>query len=510
MEGTEADETALVSGTVFDPDGPVEGATVRVRATTNMTLTDATGAFVLSGLPPGEMVQVTAWAEGTYVAATHITPTVTGVSLTLRPYHTVDHPDYAWPSPLPGAGPGACGDCHPMIVDQWLPNAHGSAVANPRFYSLYNGVPISGAVAAPPAFELDFPGTAGNCASCHAPGAGIDGYMTVNMNGVRDVITAGIHCDYCHKVGGVYLDSTTGSVYPNAPGALSQRLLRPPAGDNIFFGPYDDIPDPDARLPVMSESQFCAPCHQFSFWGTSVYASYEEWLASPYADQGFTCQDCHMPPTGDAYFATPASGGLAHPPASIPSHLQLGASAVELLQDTVEMTVQANQSGPWLAVTVILTNTGAGHHVPTDHPGRHLILTVEARDEAGNLLHQIAGGEVPAFGGDLAGRPGTAYAKVLREIDTGYVPSVSYWKPSAIVADNRLAAMAVDQSRFFFAPPDSAGDVLVTVQLIFRRLYQEIALAKDWTAADVLMEAATVDLNAETPRQIYVPLIAAP
>lgn len=119
------------------------------------------------------------------------------------------------------------------------------------------------------------------------------------MGDVRGVITAGIHCDFCHKVGGVYLDSTSGSVYPNSPGVQSQRVLRPPQGDNIFFGPYDDIPDPDSFLPLISESQYCAPCHQFSFWGTPIYESFEEWLTSPYADKGTMCQDCHMSPTGD-------------------------------------------------------------------------------------------------------------------------------------------------------------------------------------------------------------------
>ena len=56
------------------------------------------------------------------------------------------------------------------------------------------------------------------------------------MNSVRDNLSSGIHCDYCHKVGGVYLDPANGSVHPNAPGVSSQKVLRPPAGDNIFFG----------------------------------------------------------------------------------------------------------------------------------------------------------------------------------------------------------------------------------------------------------------------------------
>ncbi len=164
------------------------------------------------------------------------------------------------------------------------------------------------------------------------------------MNTVRGSITATIHCDYCHKIGGVYLNPATGSVYPNAPGVRSQQILRPPPGDNIFFGPYDDIKDPDTRLPLISESAYCAPCHQFSLWGTPIYQSFDEWLNSPYAAAGITCQKCHMPPNGDTYFALPAVGGLEHPPERIPSHLDRGASDVDLLQNSVTLTVSRGRS----------------------------------------------------------------------------------------------------------------------------------------------------------------------
>ncbi len=63
-----------------------------------------------------------------------------------------------------------------MIVAQWITNGHGSATFNPRFYSLYNGTDVNGTLKIGPSYLDDFPGTAGNCANCHAPGAGVDGY----------------------------------------------------------------------------------------------------------------------------------------------------------------------------------------------------------------------------------------------------------------------------------------------------------------------------------------------
>jgi hypothetical protein len=485
--------SGTVSGTVLDAAGPVAGANVRVRATQNATNTDANGNFVLSALNEGEQVEVTAWADGYYVANTYVTPTISGITLTLRPYHTVDHPDYVWTSPISGTSSGACGNCHPMIISQWITNAHGGAVSNPRFFSLYNGTDLTGTISIGPGYLDDFPGTVGNCANCHAPGAGVDGYLTSNMNVARGVITDGIHCDYCHKVGGVYLDPATGSVYDNVPGVQSQRMLRPPAGDNIFFGPYDDIKDPDTFLPLISESAFCAPCHQFSFWGTPIYESYAEWLASPYAVAGVTCQECHMPPNGDTFFALPSKGGVTHAPETIPSHMQRGVSDVTLLQNTVTMTATARSVANEIEVTVTITNSHAGHHVPTDFPGRQMLLVVSATDDVGTPLSQASGPTVPGWGGAEAGQPGMGFAKVLRDESTGAFPVVSYWRQALIISDNRLPALAADSSVYTFSAPPT-GPATITARLIFRRVFQDVADQKGWHLPDTLMESVSLQI----------------
>ncbi len=507
IRGAAMQGAGTVSGVVVDADGPVAGATVRRRATDNVTSTDPDGRFTLASLVEGQEIEVTAWADGYYVASTYVTPTVGGITLTLRPYHTTDHPDYTWSSPISGTGPVACGNCHPMIVPQWTTNAHGEAVSNRRFFSLYNGTNLTGTVPVGSGYQNDFPGTAGNCANCHAPGAGVDGYLTTNMNAVRGVITAGVHCDFCHKVGGVYLNQATGSVYPNAPGVRSQRVLRPPQGDNIFFGPYDDIHDPDTYLPLFNQSAFCAPCHQFSMWGTPIYQSFEEWLASPFAEAGVTCQGCHMPPTGDTYFALPEVGGLEHPPERIPSHLQLGATDVELLQNTVTVVASVRQSIASVVVTVSLTNTGAGHHVPTDFPGRHMLLVVDAEDSGGQALAQQGGPSVPDWGGPQAGQAGTVFAKVLRDAESGAWPVVSYWKQTLIISDTRIPAMGNHTSVYTFARPASGGPLTVTARLLFRRAFQDVMDVKGWDVPDILMEEAHVALSTEPWWRAYLPVI---
>jgi hypothetical protein len=495
-----------VSGIVVDDTGPVSGAHVRMRLTDNLTFSDADGHFVLEGVPEGSEIEITSWSDGYYIASKHVTPTISGITLTLRPYHTVDHPEYDWVSPISGTSETACGNCHPMIIGQWQENAHGTAIDNARFFSLYNGTNLSGTMEVEPGFLDDFPNADGLCASCHAPGAGIDGYLTTNMNAVRGQITSGVHCDYCHKTGGVFLDPASGSVYPNAPGAESQRILRPPLGDQIFFGPYDDVHDPDTYLPLISESAFCAPCHQFSFWGTPIYESYGEWLASPYSEQGVTCQKCHMPPNGDEYFALPEVGGLAHPPETIPSHLQLGAADIGLLQDTAELRLEAEQLFGELRVTVVVSNTGAGHHVPTDFPGRQLILEIEAEGGGGGELVQVEGPVIADWGGPQAGRPGMIYAKLLKDVASGDFPVVSYWKQALIVSDNRIPALAADDSTFSFEIPAGEEEVHLTARLLFRRLPWDTAQEKEWDMPDIVMEEETAVVSVDSWQEFFLPL----
>jgi hypothetical protein len=283
--------------------------------------------------------------------------------------------------------------------------------------------------------------------------------------------------------------------------------LRPPPGDDIFFGPYDDIHDPDTYLPLISESQFCAPCHHFSFWGTPIYESYGEWLASPYAAERVTCQDCHMPPTGDEFFALPEVGGLPHPPETIPSHLQLGATSTTLLQETVAMTVTARPVGGLLQVTVVLSNTGAGHHVPTDFPGRHLLLLVSAADGGGRPLTLRDGPEVPGWVGTEAGHPGTAYARLLQDVGSGQWPVVSYWKPSRILADNRIAARSAAQSTYLFELPAGSEAVQVEARLLFRRLFQPLAAEKGWQVPAIVMEERSLTVPRQLETELYLPLI---
>jgi hypothetical protein len=523
-----------ITGIVVDEQGlPVPGATMSIQAQGASVLSDARGRFTLEGVERGKPVTISAWKELYYCAKQeNIKPPARNVRLTLRLYQTNDNPQYTWVAPM---GANSCYSCKPALTQVWLDHdAHRKSAINFRFLTMYNGTNLQGEQSPltrysqgdygrapiPPdlsqpyygsGYKLDFPNTAGNCAACHVPGAALDDPYNIDPNQVGGVNRFGIHCDFCHKVAEVSLDSASGLPNPNQPGVLSMDIRRPFPEDKdryqLFFGTFvdDNVPQEDTNLPLLAQSQFCAPCHYGIFWDTVVYDSYGEWLRSPYSDPitGRTCQSCHMPsPTlldgTPITNVAPGMGGVERDPAAIHAHTFPGAASQELLQNALNMQVTAGREQDRVRVSVTLTNDKTGHDIPSDSPLRHLILLVEAKDQNGQGLSLLEGERVPEWGGVgdpqqgyYAGLPGKAFAKVLIELWSGIYPTGAYWNHTRILSDNRLAAFASDTSDYVFTAP-AAGEVSVRVQLFYRRAYRLLADQKGWNDPDILMNSAEI------------------
>lgn len=516
-----------VRGKVLDQGQPVAGATVRIKATTFQTTTDAKGSFVLKDFPAARRVHVTAWAEGYYIGGSVASPGKRTLTINLARYATDDNPDYEWIPPRAldkSVSKIGCSDCHGRtIVDQWAGSAHAQGTANIRFMTMYNGTDVSGRRSPPtrygfsrdygrfplkpnteapyygPGFKLDFPDQPGNCASCHLPSAALAQPQGADINTVKGIDAQGSHCDFCHKIMDVYLEAAEQVPAENVPGVGSIRLNRPRGKDQMFFGPFDDIDvGPDTFSPLQSESRICAPCHNASFWGTPVYQSYAEWLASPYPLEGKTCQSCHMKPDGKTDNFAPASGGIKRDPSTIPTHTFPGASDIDLLQHTAKLELEARREGHRILVEAKVTNENAGHHIPTDHPMRNIILILQATDQRGNRLQQMAGPTVPEWGGagsgpdDFASQPGKGYAKVLEELWTEVAPTAAYWRQTTIRGDTRIPARETDITRYEFEALPSDESVTVSARLLFRRAFKPLADLKGWKDPDIVMSEASV------------------
>jgi hypothetical protein len=315
----------------------------------------------------------------------------------------------------------------------------------------------------------------------------------------------GVFCEFCHKIGGVYLEPGSELPRANMPGVLSLQLHRPKGDDQLFFGNFDDVTRRVSRLPLEEESAFCAPCHYGVFWDVVIYNSYGEWLESAYSDpeNGKTCQDCHMPSVDYDYFVYPDKGGEIRDRGRIFSHRMPGAADKALLQEAVDLQVQANRSADRVIVDVKITNDNTGHKVPTDSPLRQMLLLVEAEESSGVALTMLEGDRIPAWAGEggateagyYAGQPGRGYALILIEKWTNVSPTGAYWNPVAVVEDTRLDPHEADRSRYVFQA-DPAEGVRVRVRLIFRRAYKELMDQKGWEDPDIIMGEIATELPA--------------
>jgi hypothetical protein len=517
-----------IEGIVKDQNGPVIGAVVRVQTTEMFTETDENGRFILDGFQNEEAVKLTAWAPGYYIGGGDqaVLSGTKDVVLELVAHNVADHSGYEWVSAFASSREdGSCENCHAgltdseigMPFDEWLLDAHSSSATNERFLTMYLGTDVDGnqspltrktisrdygAFPLPPdlsqpyygpGYKLDFPDTAGNCASCHVPAAAVNTPYGTDPSSVSGVGGEGVACDFCHKVWGVRLDSS-GLPYPNMPGVLSFELRRPSEGHQFFSGPFDDVaPGEDTYSPLQQQSEFCAPCHFGTFWDTTIYNSFGEWLESPFSDPetGQTCQDCHMPTGLTDHFANLEQGGNRRDPETIFSHLMLGVTDEKFMQDAVSMHVEGKHENSQLRVRVEINNDNTGHHIPTDSPLRQLILLVEVSDAEGNRLEQIEGPTVPTWGGEgnasdgyYAGLPGTGYAKILEELWTEVSPTGAYWNQTRVVSDNRIAAMETAISEYVFTE-GAEGPVTVEVRLLFRRAFIGLMDQKGWEIPDL-------------------------
>jgi len=529
-----------VHGIVRDENGPVAGAVVRWRGASQFALTDEDGRFSLAVEAARADAQLTAWAPGYFIGGSDGAIFAGPVELILRRHPTTDNPAYTFISPILDLDdPAACSHCHSdrsgamqgaMPVEEWLQDAHSGAALNPRFLSLYNGTRVDGSATGPattyrfdaaaginvpvspslaldsagPGYRLDYPDHEGSCATCHVPLAALEAPYTADSNRAAGVAREGVTCDFCHKIQDVRL-RPDGLPDPGLPGVLSIGFLRPAEGRQVFIGPLDDTPGDDIYSALQNKSAFCAPCHAGQFWDVSIYNSFGEWLDSPYSDpeSGQTCQDCHMPHSGAMTFVElpPGDPTVVPPrdPQTLFSHRMPGAADQALLEATATLEVIARRSGERLHVTVRVTNSGAGHHIPTDNPLRNMILLVEATGPDGRPLALIDGPTIPPWGGEgdpaegyYAGLPGVLYAKVLADFYTGETPTYAYWRQTRLVSDNRIPALATDETAYNFALPGDAGAVTVSARLYLRRAFIELMDVKGWTTPDVLMARQTV------------------
>lgn len=246
-------------------------------------------------------------------------------------------------------GSRLCGECHQDIYTSWSRSMHSAAYTDPIFKTSYMKA------------YLQTGGEASRiCLACHAPVAA----LTDDLELKNEISREGITCDFCHSVEAVNLD-----------GQSERFEVRM---DGVKRGPLADADSPVhgvARSDLHKSAELCAGCHEWTNpKGVLVLSTYSEWRTSSHADEGKTCQHCHMPVTSGVMVRT----DLGSKPRRVNLHNISGMHSVDQVQRAAEAKIlRLRRTEPDLAVVKVeVSNVGSGHFIPTGLPTRKLILEV--------------------------------------------------------------------------------------------------------------------------------------
>ena len=307
-----------------------------------------------------------------------------------------------------------CATCHPVEYREWRTSMHSYAMRSPVFIA-FNAFIMQGTG-----------GTLGIfCVRCHSTIGVSQGNGSILPNSERtNMGLQSVTCMTCH--GAHTRDGQASALFHNPIPGDPQPIIYGP-----FYG-HDEkgAPDPSMRLiktphvarhwSYITQSRFCGTCHDVILPdGSRLEEAFSEWKNSPYARKGITCQNCHMSPVAgkDAPFergpivdtdlfpnapSRPRSSHLFTGPDYSLLHAY-GQAALGLSdQDFRELVVKLRQNretlfhnaaimtvrcpltikpGGKLSLAVSITNSGAGHNLPTGFAAeRQVWLEVILRD----------------------------------------------------------------------------------------------------------------------------------
>lgn len=494
-----------ISGFVRDAVSmaPLAGAVVSVQAVGPQTFTAVDGSYTLAAAD-GTGLIIVAGAKGYYYRSTISDAPAAGVDILLDPVPQDDNPDYTFMEPE------ACAGCHPDQFNDWSGSAMSNAGLNTWVHDIYSGKGTPGGMGGfvylrDSVFASTNP--ASECASCHQP----EGWMKTPFSALQDPLETptietlhGISCDICHKIADIDLSKVN---FPGLfPGAVT---VTRPATDTIHQVQYGVLGDVDYIATGLMRGSYqpqlrsaaCAACHQdnndpdqnHSYTGITSEPTYLEWLDSPYGDVASPlyadCVDCHMPPSGETEACAILFPPITRDPSTVRLH-RIEGTTPTFLENAVELSMSLQQEGTSLRVDVAVANTLTGHHVPTGVTVRNMILLVEAwvdgQDPLTNPLthtgtetiHELGGIGDPAQG-YYAGLPGKFFAKVNH--DANLEGPTFFTDATGIQFDNRIPALATDETSYSFELPTDGGLVRVRSRLIYRRAFRFLVDAKGWT-----------------------------
>jgi len=380
------------------------------------------------------------------------------------------------------------------------------------------------------------------CDSCHEPVNLLMGEINpLPVVGPSPVTAEGTTCIICHTA--VSADPLAG----NGAITLDINNINNYTEALIMAAPAEHARDMQAKShnPLMGSSDFCGACHTeirpVEVNGTQpmhLQNTFEEWQKSEYAEKNIQCQDCHMHPdpaefisqlnetgqvperivshrfVGVNYLLTDSNlpsnlvtylrGGL--PPGGISTDewkadlLEQNRLILDLLQAAADLSISAPESvspNSEANLDVTITNSGAGHSLPTGPlDQRHIWLEVKVTDAAGKVIYHSG------WFDDKTGQidpNAVIYLKVLTDKNgaTIYEHILFDVEKYHYTRDPILAKSSDTIPYTFTVPADAQGPLKVETTLWYRLALQEFvtySLKLDLILPPVMMEQTVTEI----------------
>ncbi len=406
------------------------------------------------------------------------------VTIELAAIDLTDNPDYAWNHAYAADDTNdamACGTCHPWHYDQWYESRHARMADSGHVTWEVEQM------------KLGDPTAPEDCRGCHQPAHAVThGDAPWKPRGVM----AGNHCDFCHKIHHVK-DARASGVF----GAYGIHRPDPktsgrPGGIHTVFGSSADATYAymgASYNPLFQTSHVCAGCHQGGGrWRDGAvpkidtFEEWKRWAAERPNEEFRSCLDCHMPGAATFDKEGRAMDQMAwdaqhRSPQDVHSHRFLGSEAA-FGRHALEVTVTKRlaEDGSALIVDVAVTNSGAGHKVPTGTWSKHVVVGVWA-ERAGKALKQIDGPQAWLDGSvktRLALAPGDwrnpagFILGVRAKSDVKETQGLPrFWQawPADQIVDRRLAPGATRRASIRFELGTGEGEFAAEVRVLHRR-----------------------------------------
>ncbi len=396
-----------------------------------------------------------------------------------------------------------CRQCHQRQYDEWIGSMHAYGQVSPVFAAFNDKVKNMG--------------TGPFCVRCHTPIGIAIGETGTTPNDERAPISLmGVQCDVCHRI-----EKNHGLVngkFPLSPGRTKYGIFG--SGEN---GTKKAVRNPFHRSrqgDFLKTSEFCGTCHDVvDPKGLRIEEAFTEWKESEYATKGITCQDCHMRalpgkanqkkimgpaammfgvnlpdrPLSDHSFIGPDNHLIdSFPyPDNPEENARIQRNYLEkktyLLQNCATVEIIAPEvvsPSSKFDVEVTITNTGAGHGIPTGFTAeRQVWIEIIVKDADGKVLfvsgdldgnkdlrnhhsHAVESGEVPLDEWLVNLQSQFVRGRADGTVEEVLLPTLAF----DIIKHNVMPNESKSGIYPITLPTDAKGPITVDVRLRYRNL----------------------------------------